>query len=313
MLLSFVVPCYHSAATLPEVVEQIRSTVVADGRYNYQIILVNDNPMDETYRVIQKLCAQDPQVQGICMSRNFGQHAALMAGYSRAKGEIVVSLDDDGQTPACEMFKLIDALNEETDVVYAKYQHKQHSWFRNFGSHVNDWMASWLLDKPKGLYMSSYYAAKRFVIDEMLRYTNPYPYVDGLVLRTTRSIKNVPVQHQARQVGESGYTLSKLFNLWLNGFTAFSVKPLRLATVAGSLLSLAGLLMTVVVIVRKILLRDAINAGWSSLVCLILIMGGVIMAMTGMLGEYIGRTYISLNAAPQYVVREECGRREEAR
>ncbi len=311
MLLSFVIPCYHSAETLPDVVDQIRKTVLADGRYDYQIVLVNDNPMDATYRVIRQLCAQDERVQGICMSRNFGQHAALMAGYSRTKGDIVVSLDDDGQTPASEMFKLIDALDDETDVVYAQYEHKQHSLFRNFGSRVNDWMTCWLLDKPKGLYLSSYYAAKRFVVQEMLRYTNPFPYVDGLVLRTTRSVKNVLVKHQARQVGTSGYTLGKLVNLWLNGFTAFSVKPLRLATIAGSLLSVAGLLFTIVVVVQKILLRDEINAGWSSLVCLILIMGGAIMAMAGMLGEYIGRTYISLNAAPQYVVREECGRQEE--
>ena len=311
MLLSFVVPCYNSAATIADVARQIRRTVEQDGRYQYEVILVNDNPVDETYRVIRQLCEEDPCIVGICMARNFGQHAALMAGYAQSRGDIVISLDDDGQTPASEVFRLVDALDESTDVVYAEYDHKQHSLFRNFGSRVNDWMTCWLLDKPKGLYLSSYLAAKRFVIDEMLQYKNPYPYVDGLILRTTKCIKNVPVQHQARQVGQSGYTLKKLFNLWMNGFTAFSVKPLRLATVAGGLFAIVGMVLAVIIAVQKICLGDAIHAGWSSLICLELIIGGLVMAMCGMLGEYIGRTYISLNAAPQYVVREVCGGQEE--
>ena len=205
-LLSFVIPCYHSAATLAGVVRDIRATVTADGRYTYEILLINDNPADDTWREICRLKAEDPNVFGICMSRNFGQASALMAGYRHVRGDLVVSLDDDGQTPPAEMFRLIDALDEDTDVVYASYPTKHHSLFRNFGSRVNDWMATWLMGKPKDLYMASYYVARRFIIDEMVKCDNPFPYVDGLAVRSTSRFKNVPIDHQDRTEGESGYT-----------------------------------------------------------------------------------------------------------
>lgn len=281
-LLSFVIPCYHSAATLAAVTRQIRETVRADGRYQYEIILVNDNPADDTWREICRLKQEDPQIFGICMSRNFGQASALMAGYRHVHGDIVVSLDDDGQTPPAEMFRLIDAMDEDTDVVYASYPSKHHSAFRNFGSKVNDWMATWLMGKPKDLYMASYYAARRFIIDEMVKCDNPFPYVDGLAVRSTCRFKNIPIDHQDRTEGESGYTFAKLLRLWLNGFTAFSVKPLRVATVMGMVFSLVGFLFAVIVVVRKIILLDAIDAGWSSIVAIVLLLDGILMMMLGL-------------------------------
>lgn len=302
-LLSFVIPCYHSAATLAGVVRDIRATVLADGRYTYEILLVNDNPADDTWREILRLKQEDPNIFGICMSRNFGQASALMAGYRHVRGDLVVSLDDDGQTPPAEMFRLIDAMDEDTDVVYASYPTKHHSLFRNFGSRVNDWMATWLMGKPKDLYMASYYVARRFIIDEMIRCDNPFPYVDGLAVRSTSRFKNIPIDHQDRKEGESGYTLTKLLRLWLNGFTAFSVKPLRVATVMGMGFSLAGFLFALVIIVRKIILLDAIDAGWSSIVAIVLLLDGILMMMLGMVGEYVGRMYMTMNKSPQYVIR----------
>lgn len=302
-LLSFVIPCYHSAATLPAVTRQIRQTVLADGRYDYEILLVNDNPADDTWREICCLKQEDPKIFGICMSRNFGQASALMAGYRHVRGDIVVSLDDDGQTPPAEMFRLIDALDEDTDIVYASYPAKHHSAFRNFGSRVNDWMATWLMGKPKDLYMASYYAARRFVIDEMVKCENPFPYVDGLAVRSTCRFKNVPIDHQDRTEGESGYTFIKLLRLWLNGFTAFSVKPLRVATVMGMFFSLVGFLCAMLVIVRKIILLDGIDAGWSSIVSIVLLLDGILMMMLGLVGEYVGRMYMTMNKSPQYIIR----------
>ena len=302
-LLSFVIPCYRSAATLADVTRRIRRTVLSDGRYRYEIILVNDNPADDTWREIQRLKQQDENIFGICMSRNFGQASALMAGYRHVHGDIVVSLDDDGQTPPDEMFRLIDALDEETDIVYASYPSKHHSLFRNFGSRVNDHMATWLMGKPRDLYMASYYAARRFVIDEMVRCDNPFPYVDGLAIRSTSRFKNVPIDHQDRTQGESGYTFAKLLGLWLNGFTAFSVKPLRAATVMGMAFSLAGCLFAMIVVVRKIILLDQIDAGWSSIVAIVLLLDGILMMMLGLVGEYVGRMYMTMNKSPQYVVR----------
>lgn len=302
-LLSFVIPCYHSADTLQNVVQDIRNTVLTDGRYSYEIILVNDNPIDDTWHEILRLKEQDACVFGICMSRNFGQASALMAGYRHAKGDIVVSLDDDGQTPPDEMFKLIDALDEETDIVYASYPKKHHSLFRNFGSKVNDYMACWLMNKPKDLYMASYYAAKRFVIQEMIKCDNPFPYVDGLAIRSTVGFKNVPIEHSDRKQGESGYTFGKLLGLWLNGFTAFSVKPLRIATLMGTVFSLVGFIFAVAVVIQKLILWDAVDAGWSSIVSIVLLLDGILMIMVGLVGEYVGRMYMTMNKSPQYIIK----------
>ena len=230
---SFVIPCYRSALTLEQVVAEIQETMEKTDRYSYEIILVNDCSPDDTFRVIEKLCHRHENICGVNLAKNFGQHGALMAGFHQMQGDILVCLDDDGQTPANEVDKLLDRLEDGDDVVYASYAHKQHSLFRNMGSYVNEKMAQFLLGKPKELYVSSYFAARKFVVNEMLKYENAYPYVIGLVLRTTKKISNAPVNHRQREVGQSGYTLGKLLGLWFNGFTAFSTKPLRIATVSG--------------------------------------------------------------------------------
>ena len=304
-LLSFVIPCYHSQETLAPVVEDIFKTVDADGRYDCEVVLVNDNPPDAAWRLISRLCQENPRVKGACMMHNFGQHAALMAGFSLASGDVVVCLDDDGQTPPSEALKLVEALSDEVDVVYADYpDQKFASGFRQLGSKMNDLMACWLLQKPKGLYLSSYIAAKRCVVEEVARYKGPFPYVDGLILRSAGKIINVPVEHREREVGQSGYSLKKLLGLWLNGFTAFSIKPLRLATALGGLFAAAGFVFAAVVVLQKLIYGSAIDAGWSSIVALQLVIGGILMAMLGLAGEYIGRIYVSMNAAPQYIIRE---------
>ena len=234
--ISFVIPCYRSENTIEGVVSEIESTMEIlskEKNYSYEIILVNDCSPDNTMGAIRRLCEEKRNIIGIGFARNFGQHAALMAGLRQSSGEYVVCLDDDGQTPADEVGKLLDKLEEGFDAVYAEYEHKQHSGFRNLGSKVNELMTRVMLEKPKELYISSYFAVKRFVVEDMIRYENSYPYVIGLVLRSTRNITNVVVKHREREEGSSGYTLKKLFTLWFNGFTAFSVKPLRIATCLG--------------------------------------------------------------------------------
>lgn len=302
-LVSFVIPCYRSENTLPAVIEEINSTMKTMADYSHEIILVNDSSPDGTIHTIRELCGKYSNITGIDLAKNFGQHAALMAGMRQAKGDIVVCLDDDGQTPADEVGKLLDKLNEGFDVVYASYGKKKHSLFRNFGSKVNELMTRVMLGKPKELYISSYFAAKRFVVDDMLRYEHSYAYVIGLVLRATKNIANVEVKHRSRAEGTSGYTLKKLLGLWFNGFTAFSIKPLRIATVIGVLCAGGGFLYGIYTIVKRLLLPD-IQAGFSALMSMLVFMGGMIMLMLGLIGEYIGRIYISMNNSPQYVIRE---------
>ena len=188
-------------------------------------------------------------------------------------------------------------------MVYARYNHKKHNGFRNFGTHMNEEMAHRLLGKPKELHISSYFAMRRYVADEVLRYENSFPYLVGLVLRTTTNIVNVPVTHRARQSGQSGYTLPRLLALWMNGFTAFSIKPLRFATLSGAVSACLGMLYGLYTIIKK-LVNPAVPVGFSSLMAAIVFFGGMTMLMVGMVGEYIGRTYISVNRAPQYVIRE---------
>ena len=303
--ISFVIPCYHSAQIVGNVVRDIVDTVLVRSEFQYEIILVNDNPPDDTWRVICEMCRNNPNIHGICFTKNFGQHAALMAGYRKVTGDIVVSLDDDGQNPPQEMFKLIDALNEKTDLVYAKYIQKKCSLFRNFGSKVNDWMVQWLLNKPKELYLASYYAAKRFIIDEMVKCENPFPYIDGLALRTTSEYINVDIVHKERAAGNSGYSIAKLMGLWLNGLTSFSVKPLRIATFSGFCISLFGLVLAIIIIIQKLILKDTVSAGWPSIMTVVLILDGAIMIMLGLVGEYVGRIYVTMNKSPQYVIKDE--------
>lgn len=310
--LSFVIPCYHSAQTIEAVVRDIVATVAQRSEYRYEIILVNDNPPDDTWDVIRRLCAENDRIHGICFSKNFGQHSALMAGYRHVTGDIIVSLDDDGQNPPSEMFKLIDALDEQTDLVYANYKSKKHSLFRNFGSKVNDGMVRWLLNKPKGLYLASYYAAKRFVVEEMIRCENPFPYIDGLALRSTSAYKNVDIEHRERAAGKSGYSFGKLLALWVNGLTSFSVKPLRLATLLGFVTSAIGFILALVIVILKLVLKDAVSAGWPSLMTVVLILNGAVMMMLGLVGEYVGRIYITMNKSPQYVIKQETGETTEA-
>ena len=304
-LISFVIPCYHSEKTITPVVEDIARVVEEDGRYRFEVVLVNDNPPDETWRTIRDLSARHPYVRGFCMTHNFGQHAALMAGYRNCKGDLVVSLDDDGQTPPDQAFKLIDALEGNVDLVYASYPENAYaSVFRKLGSKVNDLMAQSLIGKPKDVYLSSYLATTRSVINRVIAYQGPYPYVDGLMLQCCSEVKPVPVRHDDRASGASGYSFKKLITLWLNGFTSFSVKPLHISTFLGFSFAGIGLILAIILVIRKLILRDDVDAGWSSLMCMIIIVGGIIMMMVGMVGEYVGRMFMTLNNMPQYYIRE---------
>ncbi len=302
-LLSFVIPCYRSQDTIGQVVAEVKATVEPRAaQYDYEIILVNDGSPDGTAAAITALCEKDPQLVFVNLSRNFGQHSALMAGFGQVRGDIVVCLDDDGQTPAQECFKLIDQVAEGYDIVFAQYAQRRQSLARNLGSRFNAACNHFFFGQPKGLTPNSYFACQRFVVDSALRYPNPFPYITGLLLQSVSTYLNVPVTHRARLKGESGYSLKKLISLWSNGVTAFSIKPLRLASYIGWFTAVFGFLFALVTILRK-LLNPEMQAGWASTLAVMLVLGGVIIALMGIVGEYVGRIYLSINRSPQYVVR----------
>lgn len=301
--ISFVIPCYKSSSMIEGVIRRLQNTV--ERRFKpeeYEIVLVDDYSPDNTFAVLKDIAMHFSNVKVVGFSKNFGQQAALMAGFSMSTGKVVVCLDDDGQTPPEEVFSLVDKLDEGFDIVYASYENKHHSWFRNFGSWINEKMAESLIGKPKNITLSSFYAVRRFLVEDALRYTSPFPYIAGQLLRSTSNIANIPIEHQERLDGKSGYTLKKLLSLWLNGFTAFSIKPLRIASLMGIALSVCGLVFAIFVIIRR-LIEPTIAVGWTSTFSLILIIGGLILFVLGLIGEYVGRVYISINNAPQYVIK----------
>lgn len=304
---SFVIPCYRSESTIEKVVDEIKREM-ANKRPSddYEIVLVNDCSPDGVWKVIEKMATTEDNVIGVNLAKNFGQHSALLAGYGKCSGDYVVSLDDDGQAPLESLNDLISKLEEGYDVVYAYYRTVKQNLFRRLGSRMAGLMGQIMLNPPKGLLASSFYIARKFVIEEMVRYKNAYPYLLGLVLRTTRKIAWIPTNHRSRLEGTSGYSFWRLLGLWLNGFTAFSVKPLEFSTILGMLFAIAGFVYAIVIIVQRIIGNITV-AGWSSIIALMLIIGGCILMMLGLIGEYIGRIYICINDSPQYVIKEIAG------
>lgn len=304
MKISFVIPCYRSENTIELVVNEIKAICEKQNdKFEYEIILVNDNSPDEVWEVIRKMALYNRNIIGISLAKNFGQHSALLAGYARCTGEYIVSLDDDGQTPLEAFPTLLKKLEEGYDVVYAYYEEIKRSFFRKFGTWMSNKMGEIMLGQPKNLKGSSFYIAREFVIKEMIKYNHPYPYLGGLVLRTTRNITSIPTIHRERLEGKSGYSFKKLLSVWVNGFTAFSVKPLEIGTYVGIVVASIGVLYALATIVRKVIGIDVLT-GWSSTISIILIIGGIILIMLGIIGEYIGRIYICINNSPQYVIRE---------
>ena len=306
MKLSVVIPCYRSEKTVADIVDRIKVTISSDRNelYSaYEIICINDCSPDNTMQVLKELAAQDKNVKVIDLTRNYGQHSALMAGFNVVTGDSVLCIDDDGQNPPEEMFKILNKLEQGFDLVSAKYVCEHRPFVRTVGSKISMAMSTHLIGMPKGIELNSFCAFKRFVADEIVKYKNPYPFVHGLMLRVTRNIANVEMVRSERESGASGYTFSKLLSLWLNGFTAFSVTPLRAASVCGLISALLGFVLMLITVLKKIMHSD-ILAGYSSLMAVVLFFFGLTMLFLGLVGEYIGRMYICINAAPQYAIRE---------
>lgn len=309
MLISFIIPCYRSANTLEKVVDNIQVMMKEHADVESEFVLVNDGSPDDTWGTIRALCEKYDNITGVDFAKNRGQQSAIMAAIKHSKGDIIACCDDDGQTPIETCFDFIKKMEEENyDVVCARYGERgKRSIFRRFGSWVNDQMSIYFLDKPKDVNTSVYFVAKRFVALEMAKYENPYPYITGLLLRTTGRIGNIDVEQKNRLAGESGYNFKKLFNLWVNGVTTFSIKPLRLANFLGILFALIGFVTIIALTISKIC-NPHTSVGWTSLIATNLLVGGFIMMFLGIIGEYIGRIYICLNKTPQYVERTVIGK-----
>ena len=306
--LSIIIPVYGSELVLPELVSQIHAvlTQLEEIRESYEIIFVCDCSPDHSWQVIQTLSAKYPQVRGILLRMNAGQHNALMAGFAKAQGEIIVTMDDDLQHSPADIPKLLQEISQGYDVVYARFKNRQHAFWKVAGSRLNNLVASLLLQKPKDLYLSPFRAMKATILDDILRYCGPFVYVDGLILSVTRNISSVDVDHYERYAGDSGYSLRKSISLWLKMATGFSVVPLRLTSLLGMFFSCVGFFFAILFIIQKFTI-NLIPIGWTSLIVTILIIGGAQLLALGMLGEYLGKLLLTINSRPQYVLAETVG------
>ena len=302
--LSIVIPLYRSEGTITDVVEELHRELAKLSISGYEIILVNDASPDGVLGIAKKLAVSDSRVKVISLAKNCGQTTAMIVGYQYASGKYIVNMDDDFQNPAYEIGKLLDKLvSEDLDVVFAKYPSQKQKPYRLLGSRINYKMTEYMMNKPKGIQTNAFFIMRKFIGDEIIKYNNNYPYVFGIIFAATDRVGNAEIAHRARLKGESGYTLRSLISLWLNGVLNFSVKPLRLATGFGFMVSLLAFIGVIWAFVSRILNPFA-PLGWASTVIIILFLAGVQLVSIGLLGEYMGRLYISSSNLPKAVIRE---------
>ncbi len=299
--LSIVVPVYNGAATVVELVEALASLDIPGG---HEIVLVNDNSPDNSLEICRSLVARNiVPITLVNLSRNYGEHNAVMAGLRHARGAHIINMDDDLQNPPSEVKRLLEyAQTTGKDVIYTRYLSKEHAAWRNLGSRFTNWVADYLLDKPKGLYLSSFRCMTAFVAARVTEYTGPFPYVDGLLLQVTQNIGELEVQHLPRAIGRSNYNLRRLVRLWLNMFVNFSVMPLRISTLSGIALSVLGVFGALAAMIEALMSRTP--PGWGSIMAAVFLLSGIQLLILGVVGEYLGRLYLTVNGKPQSTVRD---------
>ena len=299
MRLSICIPVYNGALTITPLVEHVER--IFTGR-DLEIVLVNDGSPDASEEICNGLAERLPNVTAITLRRNFGEHNAVMCALAHCTGDYAAIIDDDFQNPPEEIEKLLAEALRGYDVVYSKYGVKKHSLFRNLGSWFNDVMATALIRKPRDLYLSSFKVVARPIIDEIVKYKGPFPYIDGLILRATASISSVYVEHSAREEGRSNYTLGRLANLWLNMFVNFSIRPMRVISLVGVVTSAISFVLGIAFLVEKLRHPEA-PPGWASVTVLVLFLGGIQTFALGIIGEYVGKNYLDRNGTPQWTIK----------
>jgi undecaprenyl-phosphate 4-deoxy-4-formamido-L-arabinose transferase len=298
--LSIVVPVYNGAESVPVLVEALTQLQVEG---DLEIVLVNDGSPDNSLEVCRQLCQRNAVALTVVnLARNFGEHNAVMAGYSHARGQYIINMDDDLQNPPEEVLRLWQYTRDNHfDVVYTHYEQKQHENWRNLGSRFTNWCADIVIDKPKGLYLSSFRCVSAFLAQQIIEHSGPFPYIDGLIFQITQNVGRLAVTHLPRANGHSNYTMGRLLRLFMSMLLNFSVLPLRIGTITGVLLAGVGV-VALLLIMLEALLTDT-PRGWASMMAGVLTLTGVQLMMLGIIGEYLGRMFLTINKKPQFVVR----------
>lgn len=307
MKVTVIIPCYRSEQTLRPVVQEIKSELGKRPGNEYQVILVNDCSPDGTFAVIRELVEEDENILGLNLGRNFGQNNARMAAVPYITGDVAVCMDDDGQHPADQIYRLVDKVEEGYDLVYAHFGKQRQPLFRRVASRAHTWVQEQTGAKQKGIYNSPFLAWSSYSIRALRAYHSPFVSAGAYLMRMTNRVANIEVKQRPRASGHSGYTLKKLLNLWLTEFTNFSLVPLRASGIVGALFALAGLLWALFLVVQKIVYPE-VQAGYTSIMAAVLLVGGIILLMLGLLGEYVGKLYMTISNLPQYAVRDVVGK-----
>ncbi|MBC7410725.1 MAG: glycosyltransferase family 2 protein [Arcicella sp.] len=292
MLLSVIIPVYHGAVTIHKLVQSVQEQLSA---YSFEIILVNDGSKDDSEKIGLILAEKFNNISFLSLRKNFGEFNAVMCGLNYAKGDYSVIIDDDFQNPPSEIIRLLEtAQKSDFDIVYGQYDEKKHHQFRNVGSWFVNQITTLLFKKPQDLYLSSFKLIKKEVVEEICLYKGPYPYIDGLIFNVTDNIGKVTVQHNDRHHGESNYTFKKLASLFLNILFGYSLLPVRIAL-------FLGLLSTFVALILSIF--QFLNIVDYPIGLVILFFGGVQLISIGIVGEYIGKIFLTQSNTPQYILK----------
>lgn len=301
---SIVIGLYNSEKTIQDVLDEITFVFAKQTEYIYEIILVDDYSPDGVYELVKRIAKEDTRIKVLHLSKNVGQTNAVMEGYRYATGDFIVEMDDDMQMPAAAILDMLHMLEEENyDVVFARYPEQKESAFRRFGSKVNNKMTEIMLGKPHDIRINSFFVMRKFVSQEIVKYANNFPYIYGIIFAITKNVANFDVDHRERTNGKSNYTFRKLFGLWLNGFLNFSVQPLRFAVRLGATITIISFLVALILIIQRIF-GDTQAIGWTSTIVVIIFFSGIQLLGIGLLGEYIGRLYLSASKLPRATVRE---------
>ncbi len=310
MDLSVVIPVYRSSATLRPLIARL-CAILDRLKMSYELVLVDDASPDDSWQVLRELQAAHPdRLVAIQLMRNYGQHNALMCGFRHARGEIVVTMDDDLQNPPEEIPKLLEAMRQGgLDLVYGRYSSKKHSTWRNAGSSLAG--GFYRLVFGNSVQVTAFRAIHRALLTTIFSYDLNFTFIDGLLAWNTQRIGQVDVDHQPRGTGRSGYSARKLMVLALNLFTNFSLLPLQVVSAMGLVVSGAGFLLAIYYLVMALLSRIAVP-GYASIIIAVLIIGGTQLLALGIIGEYLGRLHLNVNRKPQYQVRTAlCSTRSE--
>lgn len=297
--ISIVVPVYNSEDCVLAFHDAVKA---AFANFNeYELILVNDKSRDKSWDRISEVCRLNEKVIGISLRKNFGQDGAILAGLRIARGEYVVIMDDDLQHAPEDIFKLYEECKKGYDVCYALFEEKKQKGWKNFGSWLNGKLSEKLLHKPKEIYLSPFKIIKKEVILEIIKFPGSYPYVDATLLTVTSNLSQVPVSHHKRFKGRGNYNVLRSAIVFINHATNYSIYPLRLVTMLGFSAALISFVLGILYIVQYFYGHHKVE-GWITIIVLLIFFGGLILLSLGLIGEYIGRIFMSVNNKPQYVI-----------